>query len=240
MIFDKRNVSIEAVDTASRDIDRFMSGCDSFETAKRSWQVDELTQTQDAHEWIESPDKISLIQSNMQVLVTHLKKLMKPVRLLDVGCYGGYLYDYLIRHGVDVDYTGIDIVPAAVEAAAKAHKDTDARFMVGDVYDLSQFKNNEFDVVCCYRVLIHIPFWERALSNLCRVGKSVHCAIKIGKQLCTKYKETDLDTGVAATYFIRSVSEGILGRLSRKLKTEWSVIPAKHYSTVIFGEQPKD
>ncbi len=54
-------------------------------------------------------------------------------RILDVGCYGGWLYN---RIGRPKDYTGIDIWEAAITAAKELFPEGDFRVM--DVMDMTE------------------------------------------------------------------------------------------------------
>src|SRR5207247_2463913 len=54
--------------------------------------------------------------------------------------------------------------PATPVAAVKV------RFLRGDAHALD-FRDDEFDVVVCLRVLMHTPDWRRCLAELCRVAE---------------------------------------------------------------------
>lgn len=51
--------------------------------------------------------------------------------ILDIGCGFGDFYGFLKREGIDVKYTGYDIVPGLIEAARKDHPD--AVFELADI-----------------------------------------------------------------------------------------------------------
>jgi len=67
--------------------------------------------------------------------------------LLDVGCGLGDLLTFLQQGGVEVDYTGVDILDRMVETARERHPR--GRFVVADVFRSSPFKSASFDVVFC-------------------------------------------------------------------------------------------
>lgn len=225
----KRNVKLEELGVTYKDIDKFMAMTSSGE--KRQWQVFELTQSENVAEWIRIPEKISNIQPNLKNLSMHIRKLPKPVKILDVGCYGGYLYDYLrqfsFKNYSEFSYFGIDIDKPSIMAAKYLHKKyKNAHFKVGDIYSITQdFKPEEFDVVCCYRVIIHIPFFEEAVKNLCfAASKFVHIALLIeDKESCRKIRETDLDTDKKAIYFIRAVTKGMIEESANKLDLDYQI-----------------
>lgn len=67
--------------------------------------------------------------------------------LLDIGCGLGDLWAFLNERGIDVDYTGVDILEKMVLAARDRH--TDARFIRADVFGADPFGGRTFDVVFC-------------------------------------------------------------------------------------------
>lgn len=69
--------------------------------------------------------------------------------LLDVGCGFADYYAYLKDRGVNVRYTGIDIVPELIEAAREAHPHLDLQ-----VRDLQEepYPESSFDYVVCSQV----------------------------------------------------------------------------------------
>jgi len=71
--------------------------------------------------------------------------------ILDLGCYGGYLYDWLIAQKADgFIYTGVDF---NISEAAKAHWRSSAYFVQRDILDYTE----PADYVFCARVLMHQP-----------------------------------------------------------------------------------
>ena len=91
-----------------------LQGVDQFinEDVDNNWRY-RLTQAQDVTKWIGDPRQIEGIKSNLKDFKKTLKKMMKPVNLIDLGCYGGYIYDYIIRFVLnnekDFFYTGFDV-----------------------------------------------------------------------------------------------------------------------------------
>jgi ubiquinone/menaquinone biosynthesis C-methylase UbiE len=89
------------------------------------------------------------------------KRLTPGQRVLDVGCANGFSsFSYVRDRGVDL--TGVDFVPAMVEAAEHAALDlpeelrSRVRFGVADVRELP-FEDGSFDVVIATRVIINLP-----------------------------------------------------------------------------------
>jgi ubiquinone/menaquinone biosynthesis C-methylase UbiE len=60
---------------------------------------------------------------------------VKNKKVLDVGCGLGDLYVFFMRHAIDIDYTGIDIVPSFINRARERF--LEARFVLGGVESLT-------------------------------------------------------------------------------------------------------
>ena len=68
--------------------------------------------------------------------------------LLDVGCGLGDLREYLVRRGIDADYTGVDVSGKMVQAALD--RQPGGRFLQADLFDgRGPFPDAGFDVVYC-------------------------------------------------------------------------------------------
>jgi len=236
--FGKRNVSMKCLEYTHRDLDEFMTSGDS----ERPWESFELTQGKDVRAWIDNPKEMSPHLPN----ISDLKDIIipafeKPVSILDVGCYGGYLYDYLKTNapGRIAHYTGVDIQPSVIEAARLIHGDIpDATFEVGDALELSEcFGPRSFDIVCCYRVTIHLPYFKKILSNLLRVADGiVHLVLFIQDyDWCRRFEETDLDTGKKVIYYQRFISEATIKDCIAGLPVSYKIIPGPVYASLIMN-----
>lgn len=235
----KRKVKLDRIETVYDDFDSFMTRG----KGKRPWQVFELNQSEDVIDWIKNPKKIRKLQPILKDLSIRLTRLARPVKILDVGCYGGYLFDYLrkfcFKNLSEFSYLGIDIDEPSIEAARKIHRNWEnAQFSVGDIYNLQKdFKRNSFDIVCCYRLLIHIPFLKKTTKNFYHVAaKFIYIALLVEDEAsCIKYKETDLDTGKEVFYFIRTCNELMIKKIVQELKAEYQIYSHKetHYKTLI-------
>ena len=64
--------------------------------------------------------------------------------LLDVGCGLGALWEFLRQRGLDVEYTGVDIVAEMVRAAQARHPDV--RFVHADIFAENPFAPGRFHV----------------------------------------------------------------------------------------------
>lgn len=105
-----------------------------------------------------------------------LCNIIKPIyksgiSLLDVGCGAGhYLRSLKLRVDKEINYTGLDSTKYFIELAKKAFGNKH-KFLVGDIFNL-KLKANEFDMVICNNVLLHLPPSPvKAISELIRVSK---------------------------------------------------------------------
>lgn len=65
--------------------------------------------------------------------------------LLDVGCGTGNLLEYVNSKGINVSYTGVDILDKMIEQAKS--KQLDAEFYHMDIFKNNIFNNDAFDVI---------------------------------------------------------------------------------------------
>ena len=67
--------------------------------------------------------------------------------VIDVGCGLGDLYGYLERHGIQVEYTGVDLLVKMVDAARRRYPD--GRFLPGNIFKEDIFPAESFDLAYC-------------------------------------------------------------------------------------------
>jgi ubiquinone/menaquinone biosynthesis C-methylase UbiE len=70
--------------------------------------------------------------------------------ILDIGCGFGDFLDHLEHRGIDVDYTGVDIMPEFIQNAIATHPK--AKFELRDFLE-EKFEAQSFDYVICSQVL---------------------------------------------------------------------------------------
>jgi SAM-dependent methyltransferase len=117
---------------------------------------------------------------------------LKHKRCLEIGCGFGAFQDL-----VD-DYTGVDIVAAV---GLRLHKP----FYQGSATELP-FPDNEFDVIWTFDVLEHVPFPEKALSEMRRVLRHNGLLLLKPAWFCRPW--------AAEGYPVRPYSDfGLLGKL---------------------------
>lgn len=88
------------------------------------------------------------------------------VRVLDIGCGGGFLSNYLAGAGHEV--TGVDQAADALSVAARHDATRTARYEQADALRLP-YANGSFDVVCAMDFLEHVEEPERAIAEAARV-----------------------------------------------------------------------
>lgn len=97
-----------------------------------------------------------------------LENLPAQAEVLDIGCGGGFLSNFLARAGCRV--TGLDASPASL-AVARAHDATGrVSYHEGNAYALP-FADSSFDVVCAMDFLEHVDEPQRVIAEAARVLK---------------------------------------------------------------------
>jgi putative methyltransferase (TIGR04325 family) len=88
---------------------------------------------------------------------------------LDAACASGYYYEVIhtLDHRV-IEYHGSDYSESMVQAAQSYYPEIHF-----DVQDLTRlmYADRSFDVVMASGVLEHIPDWETAIAEICRVAR---------------------------------------------------------------------
>ena len=85
-------------------------------------------------------------------------------RVLDVGAKWGGLSASISAAGIEVDYTGVDLSEANIEAGTAAG----VRFVHADVTERLPFDDHSFDCVFCLELLEHLII---PLSLLCELRR---------------------------------------------------------------------
>jgi 2-polyprenyl-3-methyl-5-hydroxy-6-metoxy-1,4-benzoquinol methylase len=100
----------------------------------------------------------------VELAADEIRKQDKP-RVIDIGCFEGYTYDWLKKTLPDTpfEYSGFDIDPEAIIKAASDHQETDAKYFLKNLYT---FTRQYADIAICSRVLIHVPDVEEALRKI--------------------------------------------------------------------------
>ena len=117
-------------------------------------------------------DPIALLRAesktrNQWVFET-LSKLKADAKILDVGCGGGFLSNFLSEKGFSV--TGLDLSKESLEVAKLCNHGGQAHYVYGDAYKLP-FEDQSFDSVTCMDFLEHVSEPALVLKEIARVLK---------------------------------------------------------------------
>jgi sterol 24-C-methyltransferase len=88
-------------------------------------------------------------------------------RYLEVGCGVGTA-PREIASATDLSVVGVDIDPGQIEVARKEAAKSNLKYQVMDATKL-EFDDGQFDIVASQMMTHHIPDWEKAVSEMCRV-----------------------------------------------------------------------
>lgn len=225
------------VDATMEQVEAFMA---SHKDCEEEWKF-RLTQSQDVTKWIENPEVVDpTIRKNLDDLKGVVQELEAPVSVLDVGCHGGYVFDFL--KSLPITYTGMDIRPELIKEAARLHSAyKNAVFKKGSVFGLKRStKASEFDLVVCSRVLIHLPRFGDAVRNLLHATKKTLVIIsKVeAKANCKLIKKHDETRGESMTYFYRVISFDDVAQIAKDFGVGYRVLGAdRPYQSIILRKR---
>lgn len=116
-------------------------------------------------------DPVALLRAESKLrnpwVATKLEQLGRgPHRVLDIGCGGGFLANFLSKAGHRV--TGLDESKEALAVARSRDETKQVDYLTGDALQLP-FGNESFDVVCAMDFLEHIESPELAVREASRV-----------------------------------------------------------------------
>jgi len=119
-------------------------------------------------EWVSKDELLKAIVETAGIL--------KGKRILDVGTGTGKVLIALYQHCAEADYYGVDICQSMLDRIDKSY---DFNLSIGNMEDLHDFKNNEFDLVTARMVFHHAQNPEKAMKEVYRVlkpgGKFIIC-----------------------------------------------------------------
>ena len=96
----------------------------------------------------------------------HFVGRIDPVRVLDIGCGGGFLSNHLSKEGFEV--AGLDASADSLAVAARHDLTRNVRYTRGDALSLP-FANQSLDVVCAMDFLEHVEDPARVVAEAARV-----------------------------------------------------------------------
>ncbi|HEV8341069.1 MAG TPA: class I SAM-dependent methyltransferase [Candidatus Binatia bacterium] len=88
--------------------------------------------------------------------------------LLDVACGPAVELEGYKRHGVDVDYTGMDATAKMIDYALQIFPQ--GKFRLGDITNIDA-ADNSFDLVLARHIFEHLPHYREGLNECLRVAK---------------------------------------------------------------------
>ncbi|MBF6101676.1 bifunctional 2-polyprenyl-6-hydroxyphenol methylase/3-demethylubiquinol 3-O-methyltransferase UbiG [Nocardia cyriacigeorgica] len=127
-----------------------------------------------ANSWWDNDSMMNPLKSFNPLRFAYFDRYMpsgwKGVRILDVGCGGGYTTEFL--HGRGAQVSGVDVSPKLVEAATRHAAETgkEIEYKVGAAEALP-FDDATFDVVTCVDVLEHVKSPADSVREIHRVLK---------------------------------------------------------------------
>lgn len=150
--------------------------------------------------------------------------------VLDVGCGDGYGAAFLAERAKFVQ--GIDYEPEVVLSAKNKYKASNLRYSVMDALKL-EFPNNEFDIVCSFQVIEHMPEDTISvyLSELKRVlkGNGMLCLSTLNLSKVMKFPKTYKKNPAHCKEFRLEELEGALSKVFDEI-TIYGLHPGlRHY-----------
>ena len=102
-------------------------------------------------------------------LVNIAKKIKKNDKILDVGCGNGRLLEIIGKK--EIDYLGVDSSQELINIARQRFPRN--KFAVGDILDLGQIKDIDFNYVFCVAVFHHLPGRDLRIKALKQLKNKV-------------------------------------------------------------------
>lgn len=93
-------------------------------------------------------------------------RFLKPVKVLDVGCGGGFLTNHLAQFGHTV--TGIDLSESSLNVAMSHDHTKSVTYLPANAYALP-FEDRSFDAVCAMDILEHVENPDQLIAEASRV-----------------------------------------------------------------------
>jgi len=111
--------------------------------------------------------------SHARLVADHALQLLNRIeyrsgwRYLEIGCGVGTA-PREVATATNLSVVGVDVDPRQIEFAQKEAAESNLQYQVMDATKL-EFDDGQFDIVASQMTTHHIPDWEKALSEMCRV-----------------------------------------------------------------------
>ncbi|GAG88113.1 unnamed protein product [marine sediment metagenome] len=143
---------------------------------KNNWRIWETDPSVEASLFRRAIGELPEMESTKQ-LVELVKKVYETgMKILDVGCGPGHYYRGLRQIDESIKYKGLDATKLYIEFAKDVFSGTNAKFIVGDIFNIPD-KIGEFEIVVCCNVILHLPDFRIPMKNLLKVCKK-YCFIR--------------------------------------------------------------
>ncbi len=129
----------------------------------------------EADDWWSSESKMSILNSFNPPRFDYFDNFIgdwKGLKVIDVGCGGGFTSEYLAEKGANV--YGIDMSPKLIEVAREhaQSRSLDIKYKQGTAEYLP-FETETFDAVICVDVLEHVSDLSKVIFEISRVLKKL-------------------------------------------------------------------
>ena len=111
------------------------------------------------------------IDKELEKIITPYIK-SKKLKILDACCGVGHISYFLSKISPDSNFIGIDQTPYLIEEAKKLSHNTNLRFEVGDIYDIPEKFEKNFDISVCWKTLSWLPYYDEIIKSLISCTKN--------------------------------------------------------------------
>lgn len=142
---------------------------------KRSHEIKEKSFKR-FNEWSKKYDRSVLqplvFRNSHDMLIKHIVRDTRLVKVLDIGCGTGEFALKLMEHKKDANIFGVDISNEMIKTAkAKTKFNKGVDFRIGDVEHMP-YDDNYFDYITCSHSFHHYPDKGKAVGEMFRVLKN--------------------------------------------------------------------
>jgi len=128
----------------------------------------------DPNAWQKLGDKFTnnyeagMLDYRAHIISTVIRYQPDCKNILEIACADGWFIEQMRKHRMTLEYGGIDITQNLIYRAKKRMpRET---FATMDATDLNIILNQDFDFVLCAGLLMHLPHYQKAMSEAFRVS----------------------------------------------------------------------